>query len=97
MNYLEGNKTMTKRKVDEDKMEKVNGGFFFDQKDDALRQNVNALNQQLTEAPASKDNIINDALSQQADLIAQKNDRLTSKESLLDAKKRLGKRPIKQG
>lgn len=96
---------MAKRRVDEDKMEKVNGGGspFFDQRSEIIKQNVNAMGQlndalteQIEEAPAIRDNIVNDVIFQQTDIVTQKTDVLTRREEILRAKKRISKRPIKQ-
>ena len=87
---------MAENKINENKMEKVNGGFAFDQQNDAMAQKEDALGQQLTEASEIKDKFLNDALTQKTNIITQKTDVLTRKEELFKAKDKLSKRPIKQ-
>lgn len=85
---------MSENKVNENKMEKVNGGFAFDQQNDAMAQKEDALGQQLIEESEIKDKFLNDALTQKNNIVIQKTDVLARKEEFLKDKNKKYKKPV---
>lgn len=85
---------MSDNKVNENKMEKVNGGFAFAQQNDAMAQKEDSLGQQLKEASEIKDKFLNDALTQKTNIVTQKTDVLARKEEFLKDNNKKYKKPV---